>query len=52
MRTRPSRGNVHNNPHHSTPRHLNASVEAWHYAPIPLSSALDKLAWHSSKEKA
>lgn len=41
-------GHVHNNPHFSTSQHLNASVELWHYAPVPGEFLAKKLVWSSN----
>lgn len=43
-------GHVHNNPHHSTPQHLNVSVELTHFAPLPFDDALEKVCCHASKD--
>jgi calcineurin-like phosphoesterase family protein len=45
-------GHVHNNPYHSTPSHLNLSVEVTHYAPVPLQKALDKVMWSHVKSRS
>lgn len=43
-------GHEHNNPSYSTPSHMNVSVELTHFAPLPLSAVLEKLAWHSTRK--
>lgn len=43
-------GHVHNNPHRSTPWHLNVSVEVTHYAPLPFKDAIEKVAYHAKRK--
>lgn len=42
-------GHTHNNPHHSTPSHLNVSVELTHFAPVRLERAVEKVMWHHTR---
>lgn len=38
-------GHVHNNPYTATHRHINLSVELWHYAPVAGRLVAEQAAW-------
>lgn len=40
-------GHCHSNPRHSTGKHLDMSVELWHYCPVSAPWAFEKLVWSS-----
>lgn len=42
-------GHVHNNPHYSTPLHINLSVELWHFAPVHGRIIAEKAKWALEK---
>jgi len=43
-------GHVHNNPHWSSPSHLNVSVELTHFAPLLLDRAISNLIWNHKRK--
>ncbi len=44
-------GHVHRNPHHSTPSHINVSVELTHFCPIRLERVVESVMWHHTRER-